>query len=91
MRILLILSGILLLSGCGKGLSITRSEAIDVVKAGGGVTVSASDMTRSEIMDIAKEAAQTNARILVVDSDNFTRSEMQDIAKEAPGLVQFED
>jgi len=91
MRIPLLLSAVLLLAGCGKGLSITRSDAMDIVKSGGGVTVSASDMTRSEIMDIAKEATQTNARILVVDSNNLTRSEMMDIAKEAPGLVQFEN
>lgn len=46
MRIPLLLSALFFLAGCGKGLSITRYEAMDIVKSGGGVTVSASDMTR---------------------------------------------
>lgn len=78
----------------GKGdtaLQISKYDAVDIVKAGGGVTVSAEKLSKYDLTDIAQAAAATNARVEVVGSSHLSKYDMVDIGKAAPGLVTFRE
>lgn len=96
MRIFIIMATILT-CGCGeiagnkKELTIRRYDAEAIVKSGGGVTVSAENMSRYDLEAIAEAATEGNARLVVVHSSKLSRYDMEAIGKAGPGLVLFEN
>ena len=83
------------LAGCGAvdgdGLGKDRYTIIEVIKAGGNVTVSADKFDRYSLTEIAKAARDANVELTIVDAAKLDRYTMVEIAKAAPRTVHFRD